>query len=110
MIGMLGVIASALGIIMSGYLLVGSAGYIAYPLNANSNILNSFPADDHIIQVRVSLWRFSTQGSQDSVHFNDCNPEEAVHTSMSRGQTDPFVGPEAGLSMRNFPIHISHLM
>ncbi|MEW5297319.1 MAG: hypothetical protein WDW36_000536 [Sanguina aurantia] len=56
MIGMLGVIASALGIIMSGYLLVGSAGYIAYPLNANSNILNSFPADDHVIQVaRVAI-------------------------------------------------------
>ncbi|MEW5314672.1 MAG: hypothetical protein WDW38_006147 [Sanguina aurantia] len=82
MIGMLGVIASALGIIMSGYLLVGSAGYIAYPLNANSNILNSFPADDHVIQVRAPFRRSLAAGVTGPVRSNHCNPDGSRSAGM----------------------------
>jgi amino acid permease len=48
---MLGAILSAQSIIMVGYMAVGVAGYLAYPTNVSSNILNSFPQDDVAMQV-----------------------------------------------------------
>lgn len=35
-----------------GYMAVGYAGYLAYPLTVSSNVLNSFPPDDIAMQVR----------------------------------------------------------
>eukprot|EP00878_Enallax_costatus_P011109 GHUV01011602.1.p1 GENE.GHUV01011602.1~~GHUV01011602.1.p1 ORF type:complete len:461 (+),score=81.03 GHUV01011602.1:314-1696(+) len=51
LIGMLGAIISAASVILIGYMSVGVAGYLAYPLNVSSNVLNSFPADDVLIQI-----------------------------------------------------------
>ncbi|KAF6257139.1 transmembrane amino acid transporter protein-domain-containing protein [Scenedesmus sp. NREL 46B-D3] len=51
LIGMLGAILSAQGIILVGYMAVGVAGYLAYPVKVSSNVLNSFGADDVAIQV-----------------------------------------------------------
>ena len=60
LIGMLGVILSAIAVIMLGYLAVGLAGYLAYPgRQVSSNVLNSFP-DDTLMLVRVrcrATWR-----------------------------------------------------
>jgi hypothetical protein len=49
-IGMLGVIISAVAIIMLGYLCVGLAGYLAFPTTVASNVLLSFPPDDWLMQ------------------------------------------------------------
>jgi amino acid permease len=35
------------------YTLVGVFGYLAFPATVGSNILNSFPTDDTLIQVRA---------------------------------------------------------
>lgn len=51
MIGMLTVILSTTVLIMCGYLAVGLAGYVAYPLTVNSNALKSFPTHDLLMQV-----------------------------------------------------------
>lgn len=51
MIGMISVILSAIFVIMAGYLAVGFAGYLAFPTTVSSNVLNSFAADDPLIQV-----------------------------------------------------------
>ncbi len=51
-IGMLGVIISAVAIIMLGYLCVGLAGYLAFPTTVASNVLLSFPPDDWLMQAR----------------------------------------------------------
>ncbi|KAI8469768.1 MAG: transmembrane amino acid transporter protein-domain-containing protein [Monoraphidium minutum] len=51
LIGMLGAIISYMVIIFLGYASVGFTGYLAYPDSVNSNVLNSFPADDITIQI-----------------------------------------------------------
>eukprot|EP00775_Hariotina_reticulata_P008954 gene8954-9130_t len=51
LIGMLGAILSAMSIILTGYISVGVAGYMAYPDKVSSNVLNSFPENDVAIQV-----------------------------------------------------------
>lgn len=51
LIGMLGAIISYMSIILLGYTAVGVSGYFAFPTTVNSNVLNSFPADDVVIQV-----------------------------------------------------------
>ena len=51
MIGMLTVILSTTALIMCGYLAVGISGYVAYPLDINSNALKSFPTHDLLMQV-----------------------------------------------------------
>jgi sodium-coupled neutral amino acid transporter 7/8 len=35
----------------AGYCLIGTAGYLAFPTVVSSNILNSFPADDPMLQL-----------------------------------------------------------
>lgn len=52
LIGMLGVIIVSMSLIAAGYIGVGAAGYMAFPTSVSSNILNTFPADDPIMQVR----------------------------------------------------------
>ena len=47
---MLGVILSAVFVIMLGYLMVGISGYLAFPTSVQGNILKSFPADDILMQ------------------------------------------------------------
>ena len=54
LIGMLGVIAAGIALIMLGYLAVGFAGYLAFPTHVASNILNSFSSKDHLMQARCS--------------------------------------------------------
>ena len=54
-VGMLGVIISAVAIIMLGYLCVGVAGYLAFPTSVASNVLLSFPPDDWLMQARGLL-------------------------------------------------------
>lgn len=49
---MLGVIISAVAIIMLGYLCVGLAGYLAFPTTVAGNVLLSFPEDDWLMQAR----------------------------------------------------------
>ena len=49
---MLGVIISAVAIIMLGYLCVGLAGYLAFPTTVASNVLLSFSQDDWLMQAR----------------------------------------------------------
>ena len=51
LIGMLGVILSAIALIMVGYLAVGLAGYLAFPTSINSNVLNSFAPKDKLMLV-----------------------------------------------------------
>ena len=51
-VGMLGVIISAVAIIMLGYLCVGLAGYLAFPTTVASNVLLSFSQDDWLMQAR----------------------------------------------------------
>eukprot|EP00877_Chromochloris_zofingiensis_P003558 jgi/Chrzof1/13202/Cz07g24080.t1 len=51
LIGMLGVILSAMAIIFAGYMSVGCAGYLAFPKTVTSNILNDFSQDDILIQI-----------------------------------------------------------
>ncbi|KAF6255255.1 transmembrane amino acid transporter protein-domain-containing protein [Scenedesmus sp. NREL 46B-D3] len=51
LIGMLGAIISYMSIILLGYTAVGISGYFAFPATVSSNVLNSFPADDTVIQV-----------------------------------------------------------
>ncbi|KAF8059975.1 slc38a7 [Scenedesmus sp. PABB004] len=53
LIGMLGAILSAQAVIFVGYMAVGIAGFLAYPDNVSSNILNSFPPDDVLMQVHL---------------------------------------------------------
>ena len=50
-IGMLGVIVSAIMVIMIGYLMVGISGYLAFPTTVEGNVLNSFTRGDVIMQV-----------------------------------------------------------
>ncbi len=52
-IGMLGVIVSAIMVIMIGYLMVGISGYLAFPTTVEGNVLNSFTRGDVIMQVCV---------------------------------------------------------
>ena len=49
---MLGVIISAVAIIMLGYLCVGLAGYLAFPTTVASNVLLSFSQHDWLMQAR----------------------------------------------------------
>lgn len=51
LIGMLGIILVSMTLIASGYIVVGAAGYAAFPTSVSSNILNTFPADDVLMQV-----------------------------------------------------------
>ena len=51
LIGMLGVILVAMGGIALGYVVVGAAGYAAFPGSVGGNVLNAFPADDPVVQV-----------------------------------------------------------
>ena len=51
LIGMLSVIAASVAVIMLGYLAVGFAGYLAFPAEVASNILNSFASQDHLMLV-----------------------------------------------------------
>lgn len=60
LIGMLGAILSASTIILVGYMAVGVAGYMAYPLTVSSNVLNSFPSNDVALQVRARACGFRT--------------------------------------------------
>ena len=63
-IGMLGVIVSAIMVIMIGYLMVGISGYLAFPTTVEGNVLNSFTRGDVIMQVtpislitmQLSIW------------------------------------------------------
>ena len=48
---MLGVIVSAIMVIMIGYLMVGISGYLAFPTTVEGNVLNSFVRGDIIMQV-----------------------------------------------------------
>lgn len=48
---MLGVIVSAIMVIMIGYLMVGISGYLAFPISVEGNVLNSFTRGDIIMQV-----------------------------------------------------------
>jgi hypothetical protein len=52
LIGMLGIILVAMTLIAAGYIVVGAAGYAAFPGTVSSNILNTFPRDDAIMQAR----------------------------------------------------------
>ena len=54
---MLGVIISAVAIIMLGYLCVGLAGYLAFPTSVASNVLLSFSQDDWLMQARPHAGR-----------------------------------------------------
>jgi len=58
---MLGVIVSAIMVIMIGYLMVGISGYLAFPTTVEGNVLNSFIRGDIIMQVNF--------GSRDPVHY-----------------------------------------
>ncbi|BDA50337.1 Putative sodium-coupled neutral amino acid transporter 7 [Coccomyxa sp. Obi] len=51
MVGMLGVIISAITVIMLGYLMVGFSGYLAFPTSVEGNVLKSFPTHDILMQV-----------------------------------------------------------
>lgn len=48
---MLGVIVSAIMVIMLGYLMVGFSGYLAFPTSVEGNVLKSFPTHDILMQV-----------------------------------------------------------
>lgn len=52
---MLGVIVSAIMVIMIGYLMVGISGYLAFPTTVEGNVLNSFTRGDVIMQVSHTL-------------------------------------------------------
>jgi hypothetical protein len=52
-VGMLGVILSAIFVIMVGYLMVGISGYLAFPISVQGNVLKSFPIDDPLMQARL---------------------------------------------------------
>ena len=54
-IGMLGVIMSAIMVIMIGYLMVGISGYLAFPTTVEGNVLNSFHRGDVIMQVNAVI-------------------------------------------------------
>jgi len=58
---MLGVIVSAIMVIMIGYLMVGISGYLAFPTTVEGNVLNSFVRGDVIMQV--------ISGSRDPMHY-----------------------------------------
>lgn len=49
---MIAVILATISLIMSGYLVVGLSGYIAYPTTVTSNVLNILPDSDPWVQVR----------------------------------------------------------
>ena len=51
LIGMLGIIIVSMSLIATGYIAVGTAGYAAFPQDVSSNILNTFPPDDVVMQV-----------------------------------------------------------
>lgn len=53
LIGMIGVILSSMCLIMVGYLMVGFAGYFAYPVGVASNVLNSFPDKTDVLVARA---------------------------------------------------------
>ena len=59
---MLGVIMSAIMVIMIGYLMVGISGYLAFPTTVEGNVLNSFHRGDVIMQV-TALIKLARQGS-----------------------------------------------
>ncbi len=61
-VGMLGVIVSAITVIMLGYLMVGFSGYLAFPTTVEGNVLKSFPTHDILMQV-------ITPGTSVSVQF-----------------------------------------
>lgn len=64
---MISVIAASVGLIMLGYLAVGSAGYYAYPDAVGGNVLNVLPADDPWVQVgvwgSVNVWEAYVWGA-----------------------------------------------
>ncbi len=49
-VGMLGVIISAITVIMLGYLMVGFSGYLAFPTTVEGNVLKNFPTNDLLLQ------------------------------------------------------------
>ena len=51
LVGMIGVVQTALLLIWSGYVAVGAAGYVAYPATVGDNVLNTFPGGDALMQV-----------------------------------------------------------
>ena len=51
LVGMVGIIQTALMLILVGYVCVGACGYIAFPDTVKPNILESFPEDDGFVQV-----------------------------------------------------------
>lgn len=55
LIGMLGVVISAMSIILVGYSCVGVAGFVAYPASVSSNVLNSFPPGDPWIEAAQAI-------------------------------------------------------
>lgn len=55
LIGMLGAVICAYTLICTGYVAVGIGGYLAFPTKVASNVLNSFPADDVVMQVSPTL-------------------------------------------------------
>ena len=61
---MLGVIVSAIMVIMIGYLMVGISGYLAFPTTVEGNVLNSFTRGDIIMQVTPSSFLCMHQGMQ----------------------------------------------
>ena len=52
-VGMLGVILSAIFVIMVGYLMVGISGYLAYPTTVQGNVLKNISTDAHLMQARI---------------------------------------------------------
>lgn len=56
---MLGVIISAITVIMVGYLMVGFSGYLAFPTTVEGNVLKSFPTESILMQARAVVPPFS---------------------------------------------------
>lgn len=52
---MLGVILSAIFVIMVGYLMVGISGYLAFPTTVQGNVLKNFSRDDPLMQACTLL-------------------------------------------------------
>ena len=52
LIGMMGVIMISTLTVMTAYVAIGSAGYVAFPGLVQGNVLNNFPDSDILVQVR----------------------------------------------------------
>ena len=71
---MLGVILSAVFVIMVGYLMVGISGYLAFPTTVQGNILKSFPADDILMQA-CTIFRLITLCGSPCMRARHCRPK-----------------------------------